>query len=184
MAETAAQTPWYAIQTYSGHENKVQRLIERRIEEEPGEGDAQEIREVLVPTQEVVEIRNGKRVTVTKRLYPGYVLVQMVLNQRTQHVINNIQGVIKFVGQGRAPQPLREDEMNKILGVEVETEDPDREEIPFHVDQAVEVTQGPFTDFSGTVQEVYPDKGKVKVEVSLFGRPTSVELDYTDLKGY
>ena len=94
MAETAAQTHWYAIQTYSGHENKVQRLIERRIEEEPGEGDAQEIREVLVPTQEVTEIRKGKRVMVTKRLYPGYVLVEMVLNERTQYVINNIQGVI------------------------------------------------------------------------------------------
>jgi len=184
MAETAADTRWYAIQTYSGHENKVQRLIERRIEDEPDEGDAQEIREVLVPTQEVTEIRNGKRVTVTKRLYPGYVLVEMVLNQRTQYVINNVQGVIKFVGQGRTPQPLREEEINKILGVEVKTEAEDREEILFHVDQVVEVTQGPFTDFSGTVQEVYADKGKVKVEISLFGRPTSVELDYTDLKGY
>lgn len=175
---------WYAIQTYSGHENKVQKLIQRRIEEEPGEDDEKEIREVLVPTQEVVEIRNGKRVNVTKRLYPGYVLVQMVLNQRTQHVINNIQGVIKFVGSGSAPQPLREDEINKILGVEVEEEESTKEEVPFHIDQVVEVTQGPFTDFSGTVQEVYPDKGKVKVEVSLFGRPTSVELDFTQLKGY
>jgi transcriptional antiterminator NusG len=92
--------------------------------------------------------------------------------------------VIKFVGQGRAPQPLREEEINKILGVEVEADKGSREEIPFHIDQVVEVTQGPFTDFSGTVQEVYPDKGKVKVEISLFGRPTSVELDYTDLKGY
>ncbi len=184
MAETAADTRWYAIQTYSGHENKVQRLVERRIEDEPDEEDLREIREVLVPTQEVTEIRNGKRVTVTKRLYPGYVLVEMVLNERTQYVINNIQGVIKFVGQGRAPQPLREEEINKILGVEVKAETEDREEILFHVDQVVEVTQGPFTDFSGTVQEVYADKGKVKVEISLFGRPTSVELDYTDLKGY
>jgi transcriptional antiterminator NusG len=185
MTETVADTRWYAIQTYSGHENKVQRLIERRIEDELGEeGDAQEIREALVPTQEVTEIRGGKRVTVTKRLYPGYVLVEMVLNERTQYVINNIQGVIKFVGQGRAPQPLREEEINKILGVEVKAEAEDREEVPFHVDQVVEVTQGPFTDFSGTVQDVYADKGKVKVEISLFGRPTSVELDYTDLKGY
>jgi len=182
--ETMADTQWYAVQTYSGHENKVQKLIQRRIEEEPGNEEERQIRQVLVPTQEVLEIRNGKRVTVTKRLYPGYVLVQMVLNERTQHVINNIQGVIKFVGSGKAPQPLREDEINKILGVEVEAEDEAKEEIPFHIDQVVEVTKGPFTDFSGTVQEVYPDKGKVKVEVSLFGRPTSVELDYTDLKGY
>jgi transcriptional antiterminator NusG len=182
MTETDAR--WYAVQTYSGHENKVQKLIQRRIEEEATGKEAREILDVLVPTQEVLEIRNGKRVTVTKRLYPGYVLVQMVMNERTQHIINNIQGVIKFVGSGKAPQPLREDEIKKILGVEVETEDEAKEEIPFHSGQVVEVTKGPFTDFSGTVQEVYPDKGKVKVEVSLFGRPTSVELDYTDLKGY
>ena len=176
---------WFAIQTYSGHENKVQKLIQRKIEDEPGEtAEEKEISEVLVPTQEVLEIRNGKRVTVTKRLYPGYVLVQMTLNDRTMHVINNIQGVIKFVGSGRTPQPLRDEEINKILGVEVETEEEEREEVPFHMGQVVEVTQGPFSDFSGTVQEVYPDKGKVKVEVSLFGRPTSVELDYTQLKGY
>ena len=176
---------WFAIQSYSGHENQVQRLIQRKIEDEPGEtADEKEISEVLVPTQEVLEIRNGKRVTVTKRLYPGYVLVQMLLNDRTVHVINNIQGVIKFVGSGRTPQPLREEEINKILGVEVETEEEEREEVPFHMGQVVEVMQGPFSDFSGTVQEVYPDKGKVKVEVSLFGRPTSVELDYTQLKGY
>ena len=176
---------WYAIQTYSGHENKVQKLIQRRIEEEPGDDpETRELRDVIVPTQEVLEIRNGKRVTVTKRLYPGYVLVQMLLNERTQHVVNNIQGVIKFVGSGKSPQPLREDEINKILGVEVEEEKGSKEEIPFHIGQVVEVTQGPFTDFSGTIQEVYADKGKVKVEVSLFGRPTSVELDYTQLKGY
>ena len=184
MAEIMSDARWYAIQTYSGHENKVQRLIDMKIKDQPGSEETYEIREALVPTQEVTEIRNGKRVQVTRRLYPGYVLVHMVLNDRTSHVINNIQGVIKFVGQGKDPQPLREEEINKILGVEVEAEEEQKEEIPFHIDQVVEVTKGPFTDFSGTVQEVYPDKGKVKVEVSLFGRPTSVELDYTDLKGY
>ena len=185
MEPMAADANWYAIQTYSGHENKVQKLIQRRIEDEPGDGpEDREIRDVIVPTQEVMEIRNGKRVQVTKRLYPGYVLVQMLLNERTQHAINNIQGVIKFVGPGTRPHPLREDEMSKILGIETEEEAAHREEIPFHVGQVVEVMQGPFTDFSGTVQEVFGDKGKVKVEVSLFGRPTSVELDFTQLKGY
>lgn len=180
-----AEAHWYAIQTYSGHENKVQRLIQQRIDQEPGDTpEEKEIREALVPTQDVVEIRNGKRVTVTRRLYPGYVLVNMILNERTQHIVNSIQGVIKFVGPGKGPQPLREEEVNKILGIETEEEKAAREEIPFHPGQVVEVTQGPFTDFSGTVQEVFPDKGKVKVEVSLFGRPTSVELDYTQLKGY
>ena len=178
---TTTDSRWYAVQTYSGHENKVQRLIQLKIDEGQDEG---ELLEVLVPTKEALEIRNGKRVSVTRRLYPGYVLVHMALNERTAHSVNNIQGVIKFVGSGKAPHPLREDEINKILGIETQSGDKAREEIPFHIDQVVEVTKGPFTDFSGTVQEVYPDKGKVKVEVSLFGRPTSVELDYTDLKGY
>ncbi len=182
---TMAESTWYAVQTYSGHENKVQKLIQRRIEEQEGSADEREIRDVVVPTQDVVEIRNGKRVTVTRRLYPGYVLVNMDLNQRTMHTVNNIQGVIKFVGSGKSPQPLREEEINKILGIEVEKDDDEtKEEIPFHLGQVVEVTQGPFSDFSGTIKEVYPEKGKVKVEVSLFGRPTSVELDYTQLKGF
>ena len=176
---------WYAVQTYSGHENKVLKIIERKIFEEPGEElEDKEIQNALVPTQDVVEIRNGKRVTVNRRLYPGYVLVNMVLNDRTMHIINNIQGVIKFVGSGKAPQPLREEEINKILGIEMESDLETREEIPFYVNQVVEIISGPFTDFSGTVHEVYRDKGKVKVEVSLFGRPTSVELDFTQLKGY
>jgi transcriptional antiterminator NusG len=174
---------WFAVQTYSGHENKVRRLLEQKVRDEFGDDDSQ-IGQVLVPTQDVLEIRNGKRVTVTKRLYPGYVLVEMDLNERTKHLVGNVQGVIKFVGTGGGPQPLRDEEINKILGVEVPTEEVGMEEIPFQVGQVVEVTQGPFSDFSGTVQEVYPDKGKVKVEVSLFGRPTSVELDFTQLKGF
>ena len=182
-----AEAKWYAIQTYSGHENKVQRLIQRRIDEEQGEAEDKQLQEVLVPTQEVVELRNGKRVTVTRRLYPGYVLVKMVYNQRTMHLVNNIQGVIKFLGTGSEPQPLRDEELAKIMGgpgaVEEAEEEP-TEQIPFTVGQVVEVIEGPFNDFSGTVQEIYPDKGKVKVEVSLFGRPTSIELDYTQLKGY
>jgi transcription termination/antitermination protein NusG len=183
-----AEAKWYAVQTYSGHENKVQRLIQRRIDEEPGEQpEDKQIQDVLVPTQEVVELRNGKRVTVTRRLYPGYVLVKMVYTQRTGHLVNNIQGVIKFLGTGSEPQALSEDELSKIFGgpagVEAVEEAP-VEAIPFTVGQVVEVIEGPFNDFSGTVQEIYHDKGKVKVEVSLFGRPTSIELDYTQLKGY
>ena len=183
---TIEEPRWYAIQTYSGHENKVKKLIEHKIAEEKGEAlDEKGIQEAIVPTQDVVEIKNGKRVTVTKRLYPGYVLVKMKANQRTTHIINNIQGVIKFVGAGNEPQPLRDEEVNKILGLApAEEELEPKEEIPFRVGQVVEVTEGPFTDFTGTVQEIYHDKGKVKVEVSLFGRPTSVELDYTQLKGY
>jgi len=180
------QSQWYALQTYSGHENKVKSFIERKIDELPGEqADDKPIRKVIVPTQEVVEIKGGKRVRSTKRLYPGYVLVNMELNQETMFLVNSVQGVIKFVGSGSEPRPLRQEEIKKILGIadEMEEEGP-TEEIPFHAGQVVEVTQGPFSDFSGTVEEVIADKGKVRVQVSLFGRPTSVELDYTQLTGY
>ena len=130
-----------------------------------------------MPTQDVVEIKNGKKITVERKLYPGYVLVEMELNQETAHVVNSIQGVIKFVGHERFPQALRPDEVNRLLGItdDAEQEKP-KEEIPFLVGQAVAITEGPFTDFNGTVEEVMRDKGKVRVSVSLLGRPTSVEL--------
>jgi transcription termination/antitermination protein NusG len=176
---------WYAIQTTAGHENKVRTLITRKIEQDTRAAEAKPIRQALVPTQEVVEIKNGKKVNVERKLYPGYVLVEMVMNQETIHTINSIQGVIKFVGHERLPQPLRPDEVNRLLGIAEEAEEAEpKEEIPFLVGQAVEIREGPFTDFSGTVEEVIPDKGKVRVMVSLFGRPTSVELDYLQLKSY
>ena len=175
---------WYAIQTTAGHENKVRSLIQRRIEQDPRPAEERPIRQALVPTQEVVEIKNGKKVTVERKIYPGYVLVEMVMNQETLHTINSIQGVIKFVGHERFPQPLRPEEVNRLLGIAEEVEEEPKEEIPFMVGQAVEITEGPFSDFSGTVEEVFPDKGKVRVSVSLFGRPTSVELDYLQLRGY
>jgi transcription termination/antitermination protein NusG len=176
---------WYAIQTTSGHENKVKNLLLRKIEADPRNPEERPIRQALVPTQEVVEIKNGKKVTVERKIFPGYVLVEMVMNQETAHTVNGIQGVIKFVGHERLPQPLRPEEVNRLLGLadEMEPEVP-KEEIPFLVGQAVAITEGPFTDFNGTVEEVLADKGKVRVSVSLFGRPTSVELDYLQLKGY
>src|SRR3982751_3747723 len=177
---------WYAIQTTSGHENKVRSLIQRKIEFDPTPAEEREIRQALVPTQEVVEIKNGKKVNVERKIFPGYVLVEMVMNQDTAHVINGIQGVIKFVGhKEREPHPLRPDEVKRLLGLAEEPEESMvREEIPFLVGQAVAITEGPFTDFNGTVEEILSDKGKVRVSVSLFGRPTTVELDYLQLKGY
>jgi transcriptional antiterminator NusG len=176
---------WYAIQTTAGHENKVRSLIQRKIEADPRPAEERHIRQALVPTQEVVEIKNGKKVTVERKIFPGYVLVEMVMTQETLHTINGIQGVIKFVGHERLPQPLRPEEVNRLLGIADEVEETvPKEEIPFLVGQAVAITEGPFTDFNGTVEEVMADKGKVRVSVSLFGRPTSVELDYLQLKGY
>jgi transcriptional antiterminator NusG len=177
---------WYAIQVTAGHENKVRQLIQRKIDADPKAAPDRPIRQALVPTQEVVEIKNGKKVPVERKLYPGYVLVEMTMNQETAHVVNSIQGVIKFVGQDRKlPQPLRPEEVNRLLGIADEKAEAEpQEEIPFMIGQAVEITEGPFTEFSGTVEDVMPDKGKVRVTVSLFGRPTSVELDYLQLRAY
>jgi transcription termination/antitermination protein NusG len=176
---------WYAIQTTAGHENKVRSLVQRRIDADLKPAEERPIRQALVPVQDQIEIKNGKKVTVERKIYPGYVLVEMVMNQETLHVINSIQGVIKFVGHDRLPQPLRPEEVNRLLGIadELEEQEP-KEEIPFLVGQAVAITEGPFSDFNGTVEEVYPDKGKVRVSVSLFGRPTSVELDYLQLRAH
>jgi len=176
---------WYAIQTTAGHENKVRSLLAKRIADDPRPDDQKLIRQALVPVQEVIEIKNGKKVNVERKLYPGYVLVEMQMSQEALHVVNSLQGVIKFVGLGKLPQPLRQDEVNRLLGIaEAVAEAEPKEEIPFMVGQVVEITEGPFSDFSGTVEEVLGDKGKVKVSVSLFGRPTGVELDYTQLRGH
>jgi transcriptional antiterminator NusG len=134
-----AEHRWYAIQTTAGHENKVRSLIQRKIDADARAPEARWIRQALVPTQEVVEIKNGKKVNVERKLYPGYVLVEMEMNQETAHVVNGIQGVIKFVGHDqRFPQPLRPDEVNRLLGIAVEQEEEEpKEEIPFLVGQAV-----------------------------------------------
>ena len=176
---------WYAIQTTAGHENKVRNLLVQRISDDPRPVDEKLVRQALVPVQEVIEIKNGKKVSVERKLYPGYVLVEMGMSQEALHLVNSIQGVIKFVGPGKAPQPLRADEVNRLLGIAEEAAEAEpKEEIPFLVGQVVEITEGPFSDFSGTVEEVLADKGKVKVSVSLFGRPTSVEMDYMQLRGH
>lgn len=172
---------WYAIQTYSGHESKVHERIERIIEQ--GGGSEGSIRQVLIPTEDVYELKKGKKVKTTRRLYPGYILVEMASDDQTLHLINNIQGVIKFLGTDRHPQSISTAEINKILGkMEEAKEAPPPDEIPFRRGDLVEVTDGPFTGFNGTVEDVYPEKGKVKVTVSLFGRPTPIMLDYVQLK--
>ncbi len=177
---------WYAVQTTSGHENKVRTLVQRKIDADPVPAEERRIRQALVPTEQVVEIKNGKKVTVDRKVYPGYVLVEMVMTEETSHNINALQGVIKFVGsKDREPQALRDEEVKRLLGIAVEEETAaPKEEIPFLIGQAVAITDGPFTDFNGTVEDVIVDKGKVRVSVSLFGRPTSVALDYLQLMGH
>ncbi len=176
---------WYAVQTTAGHENKVRTLLTQRIAEDPRPAEEKLVRQALVPTQEAIEIKAGKKQLVERKLYPGYVLIETTMSQEAQHLVNSVQGVIKFVGTGKAPQPLRADEVNRLLGITEESaEAAPKEEIPFLIGQAVEITEGPFSDFSGTVEEILADKGKVKVSVSLFGRPTTVEMDYLQLRGH
>jgi transcriptional antiterminator NusG len=176
---------WYAVQTTAGHENKVRTLLTQRIAEDPRPAEEKLVRQALVPTQEAIEIKAGKKQLVERKLYPGYVLIETTMSQEAQHLVNSVQGVIKFVGTGKAPQPLRADEVNRLLGITEESaETAPKEEIPFLIGQAVEITEGRFSDFSGTVEEILADKGKVKVSVSLFGRPTTVEMDYLQLRGH
>ncbi|MFH1068549.1 MAG: transcription termination/antitermination protein NusG [Candidatus Glassbacteria bacterium] len=180
-----ADSKWYVLQVYSGHENKVKIRIEKLIEDMKAVEPEPKISEVMVPTEEVTELRNGKKVKLEKKLYPGYVLINMVADEETLHTLSNTQGIIKFAGGGVKPHPLRESEVNKIVRRteerQVATGAP-HEEIPYKVGEYVEVIDGPFTDFNGRVEELFPEKGKVKVVVSLFGRPTPLELNYLQLK--
>ena len=175
---------WYVLQVYSGHENKVKSRIESLIAN-PGEDNIQaQIDEVMVPMEEVTELKNGKKVKVLRKLYPGYVLVRMLPTEETLHVLGNTQGIIKFAGGGVKPHPLREKEVNKIMRREEKVIGGPvaGDEIPYKVGDFVEVIDGPYTQFNGRIEEIYPEKGKVKVVVSLFGRPTPLELDYLQLK--
>jgi transcription termination/antitermination protein NusG len=174
---------WYVLQVYSGHENKVKSRIENLIRPEEDESAPEKISEVMVPVEEVTELKNGKKVKIMKKLYPGYVLVKMIPTEETLHTLSNTQGIIKFAGGGVKPHALREKEVNKIIRREEKTAAPmGGEGIPYKPGDYVEVIDGPFTQFNGRVEEIYPEKGKVKVVVSLFGRPTPLELDYLQLK--
>ena len=125
---------WYAVQTTAGHENKVRMLLQKRIEEDPRPAEQKLVRQALVPVQEAIEIKNGKKVVVERKLYPGYVLIETTMSQEAQHLVNSVQGVIKFVGTGKLPQPLRQDEVNRLLGISEETADSGpKEEIPYLV---------------------------------------------------
>jgi transcriptional antiterminator NusG len=178
----AAGMQWYVIQAMTGHENKVKRNIEQSIRASDNMEDY--FGEVLVVTQDVTEMRNGKRVTTKRKLFAGYVLVEMILNDDTLHFLTNVPDVrsSSFVGPGNKPTPLSEPEVDRILGRMRKTEEKAIQEIPFEVGDSVEVMDGPFSDFSGIVNEVNPDKGKLKVMVSIFGRETPVELDFLQVK--
>jgi transcriptional antiterminator NusG len=168
---------WYVIHTYSGYENKVKANLEHRIE---SMGVEDQIFQVLVPMEEEIEIKNGQRQTVNKKVFPGYVLVEMVMSDDSWYVVRNTPGVTSFVGSGNRPTPLDESEVKKILkqmGVETP-----KFKVQFTKGQSVRVNDGPFAEFIGTVDEVNPERNKVKVLVSIFGRETPVELDFLQIE--
>jgi len=165
---------WYVVHTYSGHENKVCSYIENA---KVGTEIADRIGRVVVPTEEVVEMKDGRKTTSLRKFLPSYVLVEMDMDKETLHFVTNVPGVTSFVGPGRRPQPLREDEVQRILGQIDRSQTEEVAEIPYAVGDRVKVTDGPFSDFVGLVDDINPEKSKIKVMVSIFGRNTPVELD-------
>ncbi|GAB0058031.1 Transcription termination/antitermination protein NusG [Candidatus Magnetaquicoccaceae bacterium FCR-1] len=170
---------WYVIHAYSGFEKKVKSTLEERVRL-TGSGELFE--SILVPSEEVVELRGGHKVTSERKFFPGYVLVKMELNDETWHLVNSIPKVTGFLGGGGRPQPLSEREVEKILHqVEVGMEKP-KPKVTFAVGESVRVTDGPFVSFNGVVEAVDEDKTRLKVSVSIFGRATPVELDFVQVE--
>jgi transcriptional antiterminator NusG len=171
------QRAWYVVHSYSGYENKVKKNLEQRIE---SMGMQDQIFQVIVPTEEEVEIRDGHKRTTRRRVFPGYLLVEMILNDDSWYVVRNTPGVTGFVGTATKPSPLRQEEVDKILK-RMESEAP-RVRVTFREGQRVRIIEGPFADFIGTVDELDVDRGKVRVLVSFFGRETPVELDFLQVE--
>jgi len=164
---------WYVVHTYSGHEERVKKRLEQRLKLMDA-GD--EISQIIVPTEDEVEVRSGQRRTIARKTLPGYVLVQMKMSDQSWNVVRNTPGVTGFVGSGSKPVPLKEEEVNLIL--KRMTAEAPRVKVGFKQGQSVRVTDGPFANFVGVVDEISEGKGKVKVLLSLFGRETPVELDF------
>ncbi len=168
---------WYVVHCYSGYENKVKKNLEHRAE---SMGMTTHILEVIVPTEEQVELKEGQRRVVERRIYPGYVLVRMILDEESWYVVRNTPGVTGFVGIGNKPTPLRQEEVDRIMR-RMEAEEPVAP-VKVKVGDKVRIVEGNFLDFTGTVDEVYPDKGKARVLVSFFNRETPVEVDLLQIE--
>jgi transcriptional antiterminator NusG len=176
-AESGPHSEWFVIHTYSGMENKVKKNIEHRAE---SMGMTDHILHVVVPTETEIEIRNGVRKEVERRVFPGYILVNMIMDEDSWYVVRNSPGVTGFVGMGNKPTPLRNEEVDKIMK-RIESDEP-RMKVSFQQGEQVRIMSGPFAEFSGIVDEIYPDKGKAKVLVSFFNRETPVEVDFLQLQ--
>jgi transcriptional antiterminator NusG len=174
---TAEGRNWFVVHSYSGYENKVKKNLEHRI---ASLGMQHKIFEVVVPTEEEIELKDGQRRKVERRIFPGYILVDMIMDEDSWYVVRNTPGVTGFVGSIRKPTPLRRRDVDKILK-RMRAETP-RVTVSFRPGQKVRIADGPFEDFVGTVDEIYADKGKVRILVSFFGRETPVELDFLQVE--
>jgi len=170
---------WYIIHTYSGFENKVKESLQTRSE---AFGFADKIGQILIPTEEVVELRNGKKVTSRRLVYPGYVLVEMEMNDELWHAVKNTPRVTGFVGGGNSPVPLSADEVNQILYRQASSAERPRPKMTFEKNDSVRIIDGPFANFSGKVDEVNTERGTLRVMVTIFGRSTPVELEFLQVE--
>lgn len=176
--ETTVEGPaWYVIHCYSGYENKVRHNLEQRIETM---GMKDKIFDVVIPTQEEIEVKDGKRRTVERHIFPGYVLVNLILTEESWYVVRNTPGVTGFVGMGNSPTPLRPEEVAQIVK-RMEAESP-TVKVTFKKGERVRIIDGPFNDFRGVVSEIDMERTKVRVMVSFFGRETPVELDFLQVE--
>lgn len=175
--EVPPEAAWYVIHSYSGYENKVKKNLEHRIESMAMQG---KIFQVVVPTEEEIELKDGQRRVVERRVFPGYVLVQMIMDEESWYVVRNTPNVTGFVGMGTKPTPLPDDEVKRIMR-QLETEEP-KIKVDFKVGQKVRITEGAFAEFTGIVQELHADKGRARVMVSFFNRDTPVDVDFLQLE--
>ena len=170
---------WYGVHTYSGYEYKVKLNLEERIRAL----DAEEMfGEILIPAETVVELKNGERKTSTRKFFPGYILIEMELNNESWHIVKETPKVTGFVGGGESPPPIPEAEVTLIIDRMKEGEERPKPKVDFEVGATVRVVDGPFLNFTGVVEDVNPDKGKLKVMVSIFGRTTPVELEFIQVE--
>ncbi len=177
MEDEGTQKHWYVVHCYSGHEYKVRHAIEQRIE---SMGMTDKIFDVIVPTEEEIEVKDGKRRTIERRVFPGYILVEMKMDEDSWYVIRNTPGVTGFVGMGNEPTPLRQEEVKQIMD-RMSDESP-KIKVTFKIGQRVRIVDGPFNDFIGEVADIDVDKSKVRVMVNFFGRETPVELDFLEVE--
>ncbi|MBN2425241.1 MAG: transcription termination/antitermination factor NusG [Calditrichaceae bacterium] len=177
-----SEKKWYALRVYSGKEARVKAHIENEVKLQDIE---KKIGNIIIPSENIIEMKDGKKRVKNRTFFPGYMIIEMELDNQTMHVISNAPGVVSFVGPKNEPTPLRPGEVKSILGkIEKsrETEVKGKISIPFKVGDPIRVVDGPFNDFTGFVEEINEEKNKVKVNISIFGRPTPVELDFLQIE--